>query len=128
MPHSTINFPLEEKVFGFAHDLSSRQAGDPIAFLMLINDAGEVLSTQFRDQDPANRCLSNREALKVNLQERERSLFYDPFDWPEYAWIGWKEIDRFAMERIIGTAFQESDLVSQSGATMTFPRTWSFMR
>lgn len=127
MPHSTIEFAFEEQVFAFACDHSQRHSESMEPFLLLVDDQGKVISTEFCSKEESTRHLSNREALLVDQERSHGSVFFDPFDWPEYAWLEWHEIDRAMMEQMIGRAFEESAFQSASGTTMAFPSRWSFM-
>lgn len=125
MPHSTIEFPFEEIVFRFAHDHAKNNWDETESFLFLVDSLGNVISTEFRPRDESNRRHANEE--QANEQGSNGTLFYDPFDWPEYAWLAWNNIDRDAMERIIGEAFDESAFRSASGVILPFPTNWSVM-
>lgn len=127
MPHSTIEFPFEERVFEFAFEYVNRHTGATGPFLLGVDNTGEIISQKFRSSDETDQRLSNREALLVDELKLSGYLFYDPFDWPEYAWLEWSSIDRTAMERIMGTAFAESAFQSASGRSMQFPASWSVM-
>jgi hypothetical protein len=62
-------------------------------------------------------------------------LFYDPFDAPEYTWIGWSQIEQSAMERMMRQSFGPEDFIVFPAATSRagelpqpeFPSTWGVM-
>ncbi|MEZ6033575.1 MAG: hypothetical protein R3C17_10815 [Planctomycetaceae bacterium] len=127
MPHSTVEFPFEEIVFAFACDYSKRHVAAMRSFLLLADDEGNVISTQFSSTDTSPRQLSNAAALAGDEDCTRGAFFFDPFDWPEYAWVAWKNINRPAMERLISVAFDESAFLSPLGLRMPWPSNWSFM-
>ncbi len=127
MPCSTTEFPFEECVFRFAYEHSNRHRNATRPFLLLVDSQGKVISTEFRGLDASTQYLSNPHALLDDEQRFNGCLFYDPFDWPEYAWLAWSSIDRATMERLIGVVFNETAFRSASGKTIPFPATWSVM-
>ena len=127
MPHSTIAYPFEERLFHFAFEHSNSIVGETKCFFVVVDDRGNILPARFRQPDDAERWHSNREALLSGDRMLRRYLYYDPFDWPEYAWIEWHGIDQFTMQRLTGLSFEDADFVSTSGERITFPETWSCM-
>ncbi len=127
MPRSTLEFPFEDQILHFACDHSNHRAGATKPFLLLVDHQGNAISTKFRSRDESTQHVSNCQALLVDARVPDGGLFFDPFDFPEYAWLAWNNIDRPAMERTIGAVFEESAFRSASGETIAFPARWSVM-
>ena len=63
------------------------------------------------------------------IQHSQGSFLYHPFDFPEYTAIGWKNVSRSSMERIMGKSFSPTSFESSIGNEKldNFPETWSVM-
>jgi len=116
MPHSTACFPFEEKVFNFSTKYSKKRFGDVAYFRLVLTASGTIA-----------RSDSNREHRRSPDPEGHGTLEFDPFDWPEYAWIGWSAVAREHMERLIGVTIMDSDMSSAFDKLDAFPDTWSVM-
>ena len=116
MPHSTYGYPFEEKVFGYASQLSERLTGRELTFLMTLDFEGVIRALQFEPPKSSWHELTDR-LTKAD----EAYLFYDPFDAPEYTWISWLSIKRSTMERLIGSPFDEIDFGKHSHAVSAAP-------
>ena len=141
MPHSTFRYPFEwkvfqatNKIFQSAHrsltdvhsNLNSRESD---SFLILFDQFGAAQSIRY--QSSAEQRLTR---LCEQFSQDGHSFFlYDPFDLPEWVWVGWNHIEKSTMEHLIGLRFVESDFVprftrpSQTREPMDFPHTWGVM-
>jgi hypothetical protein len=124
MPRSTIAYPFEYKVFDWLNRLSSwARPGEPQTFLLALTHQGEVIRLLFE-------CPTAgwHEELEVLKQRNQPFIFFDPFDYPEYAYFQWFKIDKVTMERLMGAAFQESDFAGGGRKEDTgYPETWGVM-
>jgi hypothetical protein len=108
MPHSTVGYPFEGKVFAFAQQLSERLAGNSgeCKFLMRLDANGAVTSIELAR--PIGGDYFDRDQLEA---EDGSYLYYDPFDAPIYTWICWNRIACATMERLMAAPFEEQDFV-----------------
>jgi hypothetical protein len=124
VPHSTIAFPFEGKVFEWLDGLCTRlRPGPPQTYLILLDDDGGVQSLSF--ERPAEHWAAEKDRLRT--QDRP-FVFFDPFDYPEYAWVEWHRVSRATMERLLGAPFEQQDFVSaRDGTTREYPESWGVM-
>ena len=125
MPRSTVEHEFEEMVMKFASDFSTLRSSEPEAFAIAFNDSGVPVVTKFASELPSGNEVTR--VLMGEFSEHERVFFFDPFDWPEYAWVQWRGVCREMMERLTGQTFDESSLPRAKAGDDAFPSTWSFM-
>lgn len=69
--------------------------------------------------------------LKSKLMNSSQHwLFYHPFDAPEYMYLEWHNLQRSALERLLGKTFEPSDLLSMREAKeriKSIPVSWQVM-
>jgi hypothetical protein len=118
-------FGFETKVFGFASRCARQQhpadaAAKPPTVLLVFTPDGqhEVLTT--------NTNPSDKHSLVKELRDGGRSfLSWDPYGWPEDAWMEWQGLSRAAMERLLGAPFQDDDFVNKLDARQQdWPERW----
>jgi hypothetical protein len=126
MPKSTFAFGFEWKVLELAARLAERhgardESSDPHKpWLFVADDEGALqvvpLGADWREK--------KERALASGLP----SLFFHPFDAPEYTWLEWSHVDRQTMEALMDKSFQEGDFVStRTKELQPFPESWGVM-
>lgn len=106
MPRSTIQHPFEYAIFAWAGEAHGIQT-----WFVPFDDSGRAGSVVFAPQpDELDRLKS----------AHSRWFLYDPFDFPEYGWVQWQNVDRGSLERLFGKTWPP-DQAPQ------VPPTWSFM-
>jgi hypothetical protein len=53
-------------------------------------------------------------------------MYFDPFDWPEYAWLEWKQVPRATLEQMLGEPWMKAFGTSTAGPK-ELPESWSVM-
>ncbi len=122
MPRTTYAYPFEWKVFELANKLSAILTGECRTFLLIFPKDGvaqnltfEVFGTSWYD-------------FTKKLENASKPyLFYDPFDFPEYAFLSWYMIEKSTIKRLIGQPLQELDFVSRHSNTFTHGQTLQSM-
>ena len=134
MPHTTYAYGFEQKVSGFAHELSLRfTTGQTLrSFLLVLDVSGNVISLSFEDGSS-----QWRDSIKAINDSDTPHLFYDPLDaGMEYTWLSWKGIEQAVMERLAGQRFEEGDFLPNPAfarragkldAEKQFPKSWGVM-
>jgi hypothetical protein len=122
MPHATNEFRFEERIAGWCGKFSKTMTGNSLrAFFVAFDEHGSVINCYFAE----GRSLEyGREQF---LQSCSKGwLSWSPFDAPEYYSVGWSNVSREAMERLIAEPFPEEDFVSErTGEKIEFPAEWS---
>ena len=132
MPRTTFAYGFESKVGEFAHKICARFAPDKYlhTFLLILDKNGGEPALIFRDDSPEWEKI-----VKKARNEDFPHIFYEPLDdGKEYIWLGWHEIDRAAMESLIGQPFEEKDFLPLYGhraqpldSHEPFPESWGVM-
>lgn len=124
MPRMTARYGFECKVWQFADWFSLRLTGTIRAFLMVLDDDGSVRMVRF--ERPEEGWREYRESLK---SAGVAYLFYDPFDYPEWAFLCWHNVSRSTMERLVGSPFEAADFEASLGLEppIALPSSWSVM-
>src|SRR5687767_8103251 len=134
MPHTTYAYSFEEKVGGFAQELSLRfTTGESLrSFLLVLDLSGNVRSLSFEDG-----FSQWRDNIQAIIDTDAPHLFYDPLDdGMEYTWLSWKGIEQPVMERLVGQRFEEVDFLplpafarraGKLDPERQFPQSWGVM-
>jgi len=122
MPHATNDFPFEGRVFGWCEKFSKTMTGNPHrALLVAFDGRGDVAQAVFAE---GKSLQPEREEFLCS--HSNGWLIWQPFDAPEYYSVGWRNVSREAMERLIAERFPEEDFVSErTGEKIDFPEEWS---
>lgn len=110
MPRATNKYPFESKIWEGLAKLAFQltgKSGEGNGFKAALDKNGcllliysESVFPDFRDQ----------------AKEAEATLFYDPFDEPEYQYISWSNVTQKTLERILNIQFTPEDFVSWNGS------------
>lgn len=75
---------------------------DGAGFVAILGPAGDIVRVHEPDTVSfGNRCVSH--ALQEAVTREAASwIYYDPFDWPEYAWLEWTAVMPQAWRRLLG--------------------------
>lgn len=130
MPHTTVAYPFELKVFKYASELSAKLTGQQgqDGFLMLFGERTEVVEVQV---GPRQRW----EARRAALGDHGTFLLFDPFEPDEYAWLEW-HMAGATMVRLLGVSLEAADFVRMPHAGTRrgkleapgrFPTRWGVM-
>jgi hypothetical protein len=121
MPYAARDFPFERKIAAWCQGFSKTMTGNPHrAFLVTFDGRGCVATSVFGEG-------------KILEPERERLLqsgskgwlSWRPFEAPQSLSVGWQNVSREAMERLLGERFPEADFVSyRTGGKIEFPEEW----
>jgi hypothetical protein len=130
MPHTTFEYGFEWRVLELAQTVCQSGARSVRTCLIPLDRSGARVSLVV-DLRP-HEWLPAKERLR---QEGQPYLFFDPFDAPEYTWLEWFQVDRAAMERLLGRPFAEADFAPLVGRRRaprldppgTFPESWGVM-
>lgn len=124
MPSSTITYPFEYKVFAWMNSLSEwASPGDPQTFIITLNAEGALRTLTFESSSE-----SWHQRIELFKQQRTPFIFFDPFDFPEYAWFEWYEVNQATLERLTDTVFEASDFInSRDQRRIDYPHTWGVM-
>lgn len=119
MPRSTVQYVFEHRLLAWAENF---RGGD--GFLVVFGPQGEIAEIYTADATQPGRQLVSHE-LKERVALKHASwLFFDPFDWPEYAWMEWKFVPRSTLEQLIGDF---PALSSNTDDPQELPESWHVM-
>ena len=123
MPHSTVRYLFECRVHAWA-----RQLRDGDGFVAIPGEDGS-LTVHGGTLAWAGKVLVEHSDKDRLTCDAARWIFYDPFEWPEYAWLEWSNVPRPVLERLLGSPFVPADLADPLGTSgMTeIPESWSVM-
>lgn len=130
MPHTTVGYPFEGKIFEAAGQLAARLGDEYRSYLIVYGDDGRARNVMLEHS------LDSWHTVKDELETNGTPhFFYNPFDVPEYCWIGWYKVEQKTMERLIGARFEDADFVKFPMAMSrapkldppAFPITWGVM-
>ena len=105
MPRATNKYPYEGKVWGGLVDLALQLTGkseEGSGFAAILSRDGCVLSVFCEREFPD---------FRERIDNADASLFYDPFEGPEYQYISWSNVSRETLERILNVTFLPEDLI-----------------
>lgn len=87
MPRTTVAHRFEWLLFAWAQALRGG-AG----FLAVVDEGGAIARIHEADaRSFGNRCVAH-EVHDAVTRSAARWIFFDPFDAPEYAWLGWQAV------------------------------------
>lgn len=130
MPHTTLGYLFEGKIFKAACQLAARLGGEHRTFLIVFGEDGFASTVMLEhSKDSWHSVKDDLEAVGMSY------FFYDPFDVPEYCWIGWHKVEQKVMERLVGAQFEDADFVKHAMAMAcapkleppAFPTSWGVM-
>jgi hypothetical protein len=122
MPRSTVKYAFEHGLLAWA---SGFREGD--GFLAVFGPTGEIVEVYVAEGAArSGRRLVSHELKERVAQVQPRWMYYDPFDWPEYAWLEWKDVPRAALEKMLGAEWMKALAAGASGPK-EFPESWSVM-
>ena len=125
IPHATQAYGFEAKLFGLASRLAGHHrpgaGASRHAWLFLPGPHGEL--------EVLTPSHSEVHGLCERLRHEGRAyLFWDPFDFPEYAWLEWHKLDRTTAETLLGGPFEESDFINtRDRSHRDWPPSWNVM-
>lgn len=123
MPHATNQYGFEWRILEWASRLSSQLTGAAdFPFLMLFGPDGQIHRIHFGDGPQQH----DDRAWQLLREAVPKWFFYDPFDAPEYTYIGWQGVAEAWFELVLGVSFEISDLTA-AGKTIEFPMNWGVM-
>jgi len=120
MPRSTAQYVFERWVLAWALNFRA-EAG----FLVLFGPEGELLEVHEADTAQFGNRLVSHERKDRLTQSHPSWLFFDPFDWPEYAWLQWNQVPRATLEQLIepwAKLFRP-----EKGEPQKLPESWGVM-
>src|SRR5437868_2341965 len=121
MPRSTVKHAFEHGLLGWA---SQFRGGD--GFLALFDPAGTITEVYVGEAAQSGKSLVSHE-LKDRITQKHASwMFFDPFDWPEYAWLEWHQVPRATLEQMLDEPWRKA-FGSSSESLKDLPETWSVM-
>jgi hypothetical protein len=121
MPRSTVKHAFEHGLLGWA---SQFRAGD--GFLAVFGPAGTITEVYVGEADQSGKRLVSHELKERITQQHSSWMFYDPFEWPEYAWLQWNQVPRAALEQMLGEPWRKA-FGASAESLKELPETWSVM-
>jgi hypothetical protein len=121
MPRSTVKYAFEHGLLAWATNF---RAG--AGFLVLFGPEGELLEIHEADAAQFGKRLVSHERKDRLTQAHPSWLYFDPFDWPEYAWLEWSQVPRATLEQLLGEPWVQA-LRSGKGGLPELPESWSVM-
>ncbi|HLL00337.1 MAG TPA: hypothetical protein VK539_07100 [Myxococcaceae bacterium] len=121
MPHSTAKYPFEAGLLGWVQEFR-QEAG----FLAVFGPTGELLKVHEADIVQSGNRLVSHERKKQLIQVHLSWIYYDPFEWPEYAWLKWHQVPRAVLNQMIDK-FRLPPLPQGSGDPQELPESWGVM-
>ncbi|HEX8700742.1 MAG TPA: hypothetical protein VF815_17990 [Myxococcaceae bacterium] len=121
MPRSTVKYAFEHGLLGWAQNF---RAG--AGFLVLFGLEGELLEVHEADTGQSGTRLVSHERKAQVTKAHPSWLYFDPFDWPEYAWLEWHRVPRSTLEQMIDQPSLQA-LRSVKGDLPEIPESWSVM-
>jgi hypothetical protein len=121
MPRSTVKYAFEHGLLAWA---SSFREGE--GFFAVFGPTGQFVEVHMAHPTPSGKRLIPHERKEQLAQVHPSWLYFDPFDWPEYAWLEWHAVPQATLEKLIGEpwvqAFREG-----KGEFPELPESWGVM-
>jgi hypothetical protein len=121
MPHSTVKYAFEHGLLGWAQDF--RQGA---GFFVVFGPGGEIVEVHEAEPTSTGKRLVSHERKEQLTQAHSSWMYFDPFDWPEYAWLEWNEVPRATLEHLLGEQWVQA-LRSGKAGLRELPESWSVM-
>ena len=121
MPRSTVQYAFEHGLLGWAQNF---RAG--AGFLALFGPEGELLEVHEADTAQFGNRLVSHERKDRLTQSHPSWLYFDPFDWPEYAWLQWNQVPRATLKQLLGEHWGQA-LRLGKGDPQELPESWGVM-
>jgi hypothetical protein len=126
MPRSTVKHGFEFAILGWATALPAPR-NTPV--FVILDEAGNITETALRGKTEEEQDRFRVETLPRLKKERHSGVFWDPFDWPVYAYLEWQNVSQGAFERLIGRPFLKKELPPPANeqGVCEFPTSWGVM-
>ena len=114
MPRATNKYPFESKIWGGLTNLALQLTGNSeegYGFKAALNKEGCLMTIYSQAFFPDFRDRG---------KESEATLFYDPFEGPEYQYISWSNAEKETVERILNIQFTPEDFVGRDGSKLEY--------
>ena len=121
MPRSTVRYAFEHGLLAWAGQF---RGGD--GFLAVFGPGGNVTEVYVAEAAQSGKRLVSHELKERITREHTSWMFFDPFDWPEYAWLEWNQVPRATLELMLGEPWLKALAASAEGPK-ELPETWSVM-
>jgi hypothetical protein len=124
MPRSTVKHAFEHGLLGWA---SQFRDGDGL--LALFGPAGTITEVYVGEADQYGKRLVSHELKDRITQQHSSWMFFDPFDWPEYAWLQWNQVPRATLRQMLGEHGEQwrKALGESAESFKDLPETWGVM-
>ncbi len=120
MPRSTVSHAFEHGLLAWAMEF---RGGD--GFLAVFGPTGQVAEVYVAEAAESGKRLVSHELKERVTRERSSWMFFDPFDWPEYAWLEWSNVPRATLEQMLGPWRKAFGASAESPKEL--PESWSVM-
>jgi hypothetical protein len=112
-----VNYQFENNVLLWAFSFCERMTGTTSrAFIILLSPNGAAGAVYFGQEDgPAP------QSFRTLMETNESWVFYDPYDLPEWCWLGWKNLQHATFKRLTGEFPRD---MAGNQALGEFPTTW----
>lgn len=121
MPRSTVKYAFEHGLLGWAMEF---RGGD--GFLAVFGPTGQVAEVYVAEPTESGQRLVSHELKERVTRERSSWMFFDPFDWPEYAWLEWNNVPRATLEQMLGEPWRRA-FGASAESPQELPESWSVM-
>jgi len=98
-------------------------------FLALFDPAGTITEVYMGEADQSGKRLVSHELKERVVQKHASWMFFDPFDWPEYAWLAWHQVPRATLEQMLGEQGEQwrKALSEHAEVFKDLPESWGVM-
>ena len=121
MPSSTVKYAFEHGLLAWAGQF---RGGD--GFLAVFGPTGKIAEVYVAEATQSGKRLVSHELKERITREHTSWMFFDPFDWPEYAWLEWHQVPRATLEQMLGEPWLKALDASVDGPK-ELPESWSVM-
>lgn len=121
MPRSTVQYAFERALLAWAQHFRS---GD--GFLAVFDPAGNIAQVYEAEPAPSGRGLIPHELMERVTQAHASWMFFDPFDWPEYAWLAWKAVPAATLKQLLDEHWANA-LSASANDPKELPESWGVM-
>jgi hypothetical protein len=121
MPRATARYAFEHGLLAWAQRF---REGD--GFLAVFGPTGQIVEVYVGEATGSGKRLVSHELQERVARENPRWMYFDPFDWPEYAWLAWNEVPRATLEQMLDKDWMKAFGVSTKGPE-ELPESWGVM-